>query len=205
MNARLSPEREAEIAARAEAATPGPWGTHRDLDAVYTIQARPRTTRDGMENDGDIATLAVGRLDAEGYANARFAAHAREDVPALLAELAAVRAERDRYRAAWQSASFRAEARGEGILRITRDRETYQGWLEQEQAVTQQLRVRIAELEAANAEAVGVSESLYRRLSDGMLAGSALYAALTMPTTPEQRQAALDKFKAVAHREEPAR
>ncbi|MFE1109657.1 hypothetical protein ACFW5U_27740 [Streptomyces rochei] len=98
--ARLSPEREAEIAARAEAATPGPWGTYRDLDAVYTIQARPRTTRDGMENDGDIATLAVGRSDAEGYANARFAAHAREDVPTLLAELAAVRAERDQAREA---------------------------------------------------------------------------------------------------------
>ncbi|MFE7233984.1 hypothetical protein ACFVAF_25610 [Streptomyces sp. NPDC057596] len=106
-----------------------------------------------------------------------------EDVPALLAELAAVRAERDqaqarveeledrngclldqqakddaefaealaerdRYRLAWQSASFRAEARGEGILRIVKDREAYQKWLEQEQAATQQLRTRVAELEA---------------------------------------------------------
>lgn len=62
----------------------------------------------------------------------------------LAAELAAVRAERDRYRAAWQSASFRAEARGEGILRITRDRESYQGWLKQEQAHTQHLRSELA-------------------------------------------------------------
>jgi len=47
-------------------------------------------------------------------------------------------------------------------------------------------------------EAVRVSEALNRRLSEEQLAGSALYAALTMPTTPEQRQAALDKFTAVA-------
>ncbi|WP_046248086.1 hypothetical protein [Streptomyces sp. MBT28] len=98
MNDRLTPSREAEIAARAAAATRGPWGSHRDLDAVYTVQARPRTTRHGMENDGIIAALPADRADAESYANARFLAHAREDVPALLAELAAVRAERDQAR-----------------------------------------------------------------------------------------------------------
>ncbi|MCX4571589.1 hypothetical protein OOK48_35300 [Streptomyces viridodiastaticus] len=95
MTDRLTPEREAEIEQRADAATPGPWGSYRDFNAVYTIQARPRTTRNGMENDGDIATLATGRSDAESYANARFITHAREDVRALLAELSVVRAERD--------------------------------------------------------------------------------------------------------------
>ncbi|MEZ3180347.1 hypothetical protein KYY02_17130 [Streptomyces pimonensis] len=99
MSDRLTPEREAEIAKRADAASRGLWGSHRDLNGAYTIQARPRTTRYGMENDGDIATLAADRTDAESYANARFIAHAREDVPALLAELAAVRAERDQARA----------------------------------------------------------------------------------------------------------
>lgn len=84
---RLSPEREAEIAARAAAASRGPWGSHRALNGAYTIQARPRTTRYGMESDGDIATLAADRTDAESYANARFIAHARADVPALLAEV----------------------------------------------------------------------------------------------------------------------
>lgn len=58
MTSRLTPELEAEIAARAEAATPGPWGAN---------------TPGG------------------------FVAHAREDIRALLAELAAVRAERDMY------------------------------------------------------------------------------------------------------------
>ncbi|MET8081833.1 hypothetical protein [Streptomyces sp. NPDC005303] len=62
-----------------------------------------------------------------------------------------------------------------------------------------------AELEAENQrlqreieDAARVSETLLRRLTEEMLAGSALHAALTMPTTPEQRQAALDKFEAVA-------
>ncbi|MGA5670024.1 hypothetical protein ACPCTG_31655 [Streptomyces pseudogriseolus] len=95
MTDRLTPAREAEMQQRVDAATPGPWGSHRDLNAVYTVQARPRTTRNGMENDGDIATLATDRSDAESYANARFIAHAREDVRVLLAELSAVRAERN--------------------------------------------------------------------------------------------------------------
>jgi hypothetical protein len=82
-----------EIEARRAAATEGPWGTHRDLAAVYTVQARPRTTRNGMENDGDIATLAPNRTDAESYANAAFIAHAPEDIRALVEENRRLRAE----------------------------------------------------------------------------------------------------------------
>lgn len=81
----------------------------------------------------------------------------------VLAELAAVRAERDQARAALRDAA-----------------------------------TQVAELESELAGAVIVSEALNRRLSQEQLAGSALYAALTMPTTPEQRQAALNKFTAVA-------
>lgn len=62
------------------------------------------------------------------------------------AEFTQVRLERDRYRLAWQSARERAQAYGEGILRITGDRESYQEWLKQEQAATQQLRAKVAEL-----------------------------------------------------------
>ncbi|MFF9003735.1 hypothetical protein ACF1GW_39220, partial [Streptomyces achromogenes] len=95
-----------------------------------------------MEDDGDIATLAPARTDAESYANARFIAHARTDITAMADEIRRLRAEL--------------------------------------------------------AAAVRVSEALHRRLSEEQLAGSALYAALTMPTSQEQRQAALDKFTAVA-------
>lgn len=86
----------------------------------------------------------------------------------LLAELAAVRTERDQARAALRDATE-----------------------------------QIARLEADFGEAVVTSEALNRALHDEKLAGSALYAALTTPTTPEQRQAALDQFKAVARCEEP--
>lgn len=82
----------AEIRARDVAATKGPWGSHRDLDGVYTIQARPRSDAYGMTSDGDIATLASGRTDAEGYANASFIAHARKDVPFLLDRVAELEA-----------------------------------------------------------------------------------------------------------------
>ncbi len=93
MTSHLTDQQLDQIAARAQAATPGLWGSYRDLDGVYTIQARPRISRHGQETDGDIATLAAGRSESESYANARFIAHAREDVPALLAEVRRLRAE----------------------------------------------------------------------------------------------------------------
>lgn len=62
------------------------------------------------------------------------------------------------------------------------------------------LRARITELEAELADAVDVSETLNQALMDEKLAGSALYSALTMPTTAEERQAALGRFLAVAER-----
>ena len=65
-------------------------------------------------------------------------------------------------------------------------------------ADNRRLRAEREEAQQELAAAVRVCEALHRRLSEEQLAGSALYAALTMPTTPEQRQAALDKFTAVA-------
>jgi hypothetical protein len=136
--------------------------------------------------------------------------------------------ENARLRRAWQSARERAQAHSEGTLRHVADRDFWKGQCQEAQAEAEKLRAqvaalleerhrtnealsdaaealradrdRIAELEAERADAVDVSETLYRALHDEMLAGSALYAALTMPTTPEQRQAALDRFTAVAQR-----
>lgn len=74
------------------------------------------------------------------------------------------------------------------------------------ETVQQKQQAEVADLKAENArlrkeltEAAHVSEALHRRLTREQLAGSALYAALTMPTTSEQRQAALDQFTTVAH------
>ena len=75
------------IRARAEAATPGPW----DSDG-YSVGA----------NDDWVAHIP-GYDPGEGAGNPRrepdaeFIAHAREDVPALLAELAAWKATVDAY------------------------------------------------------------------------------------------------------------
>jgi hypothetical protein len=81
----LSPERLAEIRARVEAVTPGPWGSHRDLDGVYTVQARPRLIpSEGNVSDGDIALVYTSAGDGQAYANARFIAEAPTNVRALL-------------------------------------------------------------------------------------------------------------------------
>ncbi|MFD4786571.1 hypothetical protein ACFWN1_05715 [Streptomyces sp. NPDC058459] len=49
-------------------------------------------------------------------------------------------AERDRYRAAWQSARERAQAHHDGTLRLVADRETYQRWLKEAEAEVGQWR-----------------------------------------------------------------
>ncbi|MHC3430433.1 hypothetical protein, partial [Streptomyces sp. DT18] len=58
----------------------------------------------------------------------------------------------------------------------------------------------VAALTNANDDAVRLSEYHVNRIFAAMHAGSALYAALTMPTTEQQRRDALDQFTAVAHR-----
>jgi hypothetical protein len=79
-----------EIEARIEKATPGPW--RYDPNAFYEI--------DGPGEYSGIAQLAYGRYEVEDYANGKFIAHARQDVPDLVAELRRLQAERDELRAA---------------------------------------------------------------------------------------------------------
>lgn len=73
----LSPERLAEIVARLEAATPGPWRVERD---------EPTLSRFVVDADG-LLTIDFGYVGNANQPDARFVAHAREDVPALLAEV----------------------------------------------------------------------------------------------------------------------
>lgn len=75
----------AEIRAREEATTPGHWGTSYDGQGTYTVEAQPRLIpAEGKVNAGVVATLVGEHGDGQTYANARFTAHAREDVPFLL-------------------------------------------------------------------------------------------------------------------------
>ena len=74
----LTPERLREIKERCERATPGPWevegrgGAHMNGARDYYIVVR----------GGDIRNASLWTLE-----DAEFAAHAREDVPALVAEV----------------------------------------------------------------------------------------------------------------------
>lgn len=109
----------------------------------------------------------------------------------LLAELYAERAEK---------ALLRRKITSLRKLQEQDDTEYAQAIAERDRARTalREACDQIVALKSAHAEAGVVSEALHRRLTDEQLAGSALYAAMTMPTTPEQRQAALDRFTAVA-------
>nr|WSZ21196.1 hypothetical protein OH837_48995 [Streptomyces canus] len=74
-----------EIRARADAATPGHWGTDYDGNGTYYVHARMRTTpAEGMASDGVVAELHGEHGDGQTYANATFTAHARNDIPFLL-------------------------------------------------------------------------------------------------------------------------
>lgn len=80
MNAR---DRLAAIAARAEAATDGPW------ESYVTMSAEPVVTQQGKGAFGVVLKAAHGQ-DDYGFDDVIFAAHARTDVPALVAFATAV-------------------------------------------------------------------------------------------------------------------
>jgi hypothetical protein len=118
---KLSPARLAEIAARAEAATPGPWayvdegdkgGNAWVVGEFYSIRtddypplAGRVETHEYDEERGDfvqvtdytriICDSGMKHDDGPQIADAAFIAASRTDVPALLAHIAAVEAERD--------------------------------------------------------------------------------------------------------------
>ena len=79
-----------EIEARARAATPGPW----EVDPFTWKPGHPIPPSEwlGIESTGPVKG-EVARIrpnEDEDHANAEFIAHAREDVPALVAALRAV-------------------------------------------------------------------------------------------------------------------
>ena len=85
----MTPEgRLKEIAERAERATPGPW--HSTETAVFA------------GNEGQtVADMAFADDEGECSNNAIFTAYAREDIPYLLEQVAALQAERDQLQGAF--------------------------------------------------------------------------------------------------------
>lgn len=103
-NTLLTPADIAAIRGRCEAATPGPW-YHIDPDAVrfHAVGGWLRNCPDGSHW---IETLRIGKNRAAVAAtplrmpaeNATFIAHARTDIPRLLAHVAALEANMERWR-----------------------------------------------------------------------------------------------------------
>jgi chromosome segregation ATPase len=87
----LTPERLAEIKARAEKATPGPWtATYEESDQWTSI------TGAGLFDGGHwMVCPEVATTEGEPGEDSDFIAHAREDVPDLMAEVERLQRERD--------------------------------------------------------------------------------------------------------------
>jgi hypothetical protein len=100
----MSEQRLAEITARAEAATPGPWCT----DGWEIYQGAPEDVPNLLKWIGETCRPE----DTEGAAaDAAFVAAAREDVPALLAEIEQSRTAARAAAAIFRQIATRAEAR----------------------------------------------------------------------------------------------
>lgn len=106
MTAPLSDERIAEIRQRAEKATKGPWtvgndeviglGIEQTSRGSFTYEAQLARVLDLFDReDENVGRRHLGSQEAD----AQFIAHAREDVPALLAEVERLRAELNGMRA----------------------------------------------------------------------------------------------------------
>ncbi|MFB6977752.1 hypothetical protein [Streptomyces scopuliridis] len=89
MSAPLTPQREQEIRDREQAATPGPW---RRMDDQQTLNRF-------VSSEGGTLDINFGYVGNRTQDDVAFVAHARDDIPVLLAALDAVRAERDAFRA----------------------------------------------------------------------------------------------------------
>jgi hypothetical protein len=95
----MSEEELEAIGARAAAATPGPWAMSRDEMSAgfgkhrYVVVGT--TTADG-QRAVDWRLLVEGMRGADAVHDAEFIAHARTDVPALLAEVARLKAALER-------------------------------------------------------------------------------------------------------------
>jgi hypothetical protein len=161
------------IEARAEAATRGPWrvcaeGSEGSRIAPDYGDKRTRTR---------FIAIANGRVQPEDGCNARFIAAARSDVPALVAEVRRLRADRDRYRQSlpaeaqdywyWRQRAETAEARvdGQAWAELSAERDRLQAALNDALADSDQLGQRTMQLRA-EAERLHIAGHAWKRRAD---------------------------------------
>ena len=110
----------AEIEARANAATPGPWEVgvlRRECDHPTTNQfTEERSVFPPLGESGPVALAAEGE-----HENGAFIAHARTDVPALIAEVKRLRAENDVLRKSADAAVDGVRAMLPAALKVARE------------------------------------------------------------------------------------
>lgn len=120
------------LRARAESATPGPWEVLPTRTGAY-VTTDPR--------------FSGGRLgDFDMIADAEFAAHARTDIPALLADRDALAAEVERL--TWEN----AERRRDSELAVTQAAQ-YSAWLAAARARVAGLEAEVEQLQGDDYEA----------------------------------------------------
>lgn len=128
----LTEEQIAEIRARVEAATPGPWDTigGSRVRAVKGDMACPIFSSEApidWHKNKRITHPVLCRAYADQVNNATFIAHAREDIPALLSALEAQAAELAEVRQQYVDAN---EARIDAETQLAEARKALRGLLE---------------------------------------------------------------------------
>ena len=96
----MTPNQLAEIEARAEAATPGPWGIYGYIGVLQTDGKRRNIIDIGFLGTDERGFEISVRVEETGIKpkDADFIAHARTDIPALLAHIRELEAERTNER-----------------------------------------------------------------------------------------------------------
>ena len=116
---RLTNEELTQIKERAEKASKGPWDVDVPVDYCTNCKNGYEIVQSELFLAPIVAELRI-REDAE------FIAHAREDVPKLVAEIEALRMENQRYRKALE------EIRNYGTFELNNALKTDYGWIAHE-------------------------------------------------------------------------